>query len=137
MHCEAQRCVAPFDGRSFARDFARELRRLADQHHCPPIFPQRLWFRALAAADAKDVDRSVQARNAADDDSYFQTQHICSLAAQLLHDFNTHHVHRSSSGEIRVAPQTDSYTLPPNAHDRYRRNYGDKVEPAAAAAATR
>jgi hypothetical protein len=115
----------PSDGRQFFRDFVTTLRRVAGKDEPLPYYPQRLWFAALATADAKDIHRSIRARNAAGDDDYFGRQHTYTPG------------NGDRSGPASAVPQVDMCKVPPNAHDRYRRNYGEKSNAAAAAAATR
>jgi hypothetical protein len=135
VHCDGP---TPYDPHKFVRDLIRELRKRAGQFEQPPCFPQRSWWSALAIADERDRVRFVSSLNSAGDDHYFERQHICAAAAITAKDgFSIAHIHRSASGINHTAPQTDSYALPPNHHDRYRRNYGDKAGRGAAAAANR
>ena len=136
MQCDGHPHVCgPFNGRKFAHDLIRELHRLTRKSEGPPAYPERLWFRALAAADAKDVDRSVRALNSACDDVYFEKQHVCSAAAQLLHDFNTHHVHRTAAGATRIAPQLYDEFQASTIHEEKRGGWRErKAEPIDAAA---
>jgi len=115
VQCDGQPHVCgPFNGRRFCKDLIAELRRLAEKDEPLPYYPQRLWFRALAAADAKDVDRFVQACNAAGDDAYFWNQHVCSVAASLIirDGISAASIHRTSSGATRIVPEINEFKTP-------------------------
>jgi hypothetical protein len=94
----------PFDGRRFFRDFVAELHRLAEKDEPAPYYPQRLWFVALATADAKDRFRFVSRLNARGDTDYLERQHIYRLPTS--DDFNLR------NGEPLKIPQIDRCPAP-------------------------
>jgi hypothetical protein len=102
VHCA--NAPTPFDGRRFFRDFVAELHRLAEKDEPAPYYPQRLWFVALATADAKDRFRFVSRLNARGDTDYLERQHIYRLPTS--DDFNLR------NGEPLKIPQIDLCPAP-------------------------
>jgi hypothetical protein len=136
VHCDGP---TPYDPRKFVRDLIRELRKRAGQYEEPPCFPQKSWWCALAIADERDTFRFISSFNARDDTNYFERQHASSTTTPAINKdgFSNTFTHRTVGGTICIAPQIDTYTAPPNLHDRYRRNFADKPGRRAAAAETR
>jgi hypothetical protein len=102
VHCA--NAPTPFDGRRFFRDFVAELHRLAEKDEPAPYYPQRLWFVALATADAKDRFRFVSRFNGRDDTNYFERQNV--YRRPPYDDFNLR------NGEPIKVPQVDTCPAP-------------------------
>jgi hypothetical protein len=122
----------PFNGRKFYRDLVHELCKLAEKDEPLPYYPQPAWWRALRIADAKDIHRSVRARNAASDESYFPAQYVSRrtvATAGGIDGFSDNFTHRTAAGTTQIAPEIDTCRAPLTLYDRYKRRYaGDKTE---------
>jgi hypothetical protein len=129
VHCGGKPHI-PFDGRSFVRDFVHELCRLADQHHCPPTYPEKSWWHALKIADERDRLRFATELNSRDDSSYFSRQssfHICTNAAAILirDGFSAAAIHRTAAGATRIVPEIHEFKTPEDGrHARWQNERG-------------
>ena len=131
MHCDGNpHPCGPFNGRKFYCDLVSELRKLAERDEPSPYYPQRLWFMALAKADAKDRSRFVSHLNARDDSTYLErVSGRTGVIASGIDGFSDTFAHRTSGGAIHIAPQVDTFRPAPTPYDRYKRQYaGEKTE---------
>jgi hypothetical protein len=97
-----------------------------------PYYPQRLWFVALAKADAKDRSRFISNLNARDDSTYLERQHVSGptvATAAGIDGYSDSFTRRTAGGTIQITPQIDTYRAPSTPYDRYKRRYaGEKTK---------